>query len=108
MPPDLLELVMECVVVGNQAQLAFVERVFLQRPIRWRSDNQMDGFGGYPIQMSSIPLVYDVLSYRALLKGRLSCHAVFILAQHFVRSITYCDPLTRRCAPLSPPRGRGS
>jgi hypothetical protein len=45
--------------------------------------------------MSSIPLVYDVLRYRGLLKGRLSCHSVFILAESSICARGGCKPKKR-------------
>ena len=49
MPPDLLQFVVERVVIGDQSQLALVDRVFLESPVRRRGDNQVDGFRGYPL-----------------------------------------------------------
>ncbi len=46
MSPDFLELVVKLLVLGNRAELILVWRVFLQRPVRRRRDNQVDDSSG--------------------------------------------------------------
>ena len=60
MAPDLLELVVELLIFGNGPELTSVGRIFLQRPVWWRCDNQMNGLICNPIEVAGITLMYNV------------------------------------------------
>jgi len=60
---DLIQLGKKPFVVSNCAKLSLVRFVFLQRPVRWRGDNQMNAFGGNERKFASITFMNAMLSF---------------------------------------------
>jgi len=63
--PNLVQLIMESFVVGNESELTFVRGILFQGPIRRRSENKMDRLSSNPVQFARITATSN-LCYRGL------------------------------------------
>src|SRR5205807_6795402 len=54
-PPDLVELILECLVSGHVAELPGVIVVLLERPVGGRGNDQVNGLVGKPTEVAGIP-----------------------------------------------------